>query len=218
MTPGVYSSRRWWLSLLQSRLAFLLFCVFILYFVLFCCIYSLRFLLCCKNNFNLLDSAELNWPDLQTSCQTWQAHDFVSCLAHETNEWTSFSLVEQKHCVLCRGHWFSAGGGQELRGQALLVDEGRNEWRNRPVLSPFGSGEHHVLTQRLNVWILCIPLNASHTVRKLKIAGWMKRFEALGVVWERHISPAVRFTVKGLKVCTTFFHATAITWGTLSRT
>ena len=150
-------------------------------FVLFCCIYSLRFLLCCKNNFNLLDSAELNWPDLQTSCQTWQAHDFVSCLAHETNEWTSFSLVEQKHSVLCRGHWFSAGGGQELRGQALLVDEGRNEWRNRPVLSPFGSGEHHVLTQRLNVWILCIPLNASHTVRKLKIAGWMKRFEASGL-------------------------------------
>lgn len=45
-----------------------------------------------------------------------------------------------------------------------------------------------------------VPLNASHTVKKLKIAAWMKNFKAPGDVCERHISPAVHSLLKVSKV------------------
>ncbi len=74
------------------------------------------------------------------------------------------------------------------------LTSGSSCWVRGPSCS--ACAEHHVLIQRLNVYILCIALNASHTVKKLKIAARMKRFKALGDVWDRHIGPAVHSLLK----------------------
>lgn len=112
--------------------------------------------------------------------------------------------MEQKHSVpVLHGDIDLALGGQELRGQALLVSEGRIEWRDRPVLSALRTAEHHVLTQRLNVCILCRPLNVSHTVKtEDKNSSLDEKFQGpRGCTRDTHWSCFAR-TVKGLKVCT----------------
>lgn len=75
------------------------------------------------------------------------------------------------------------------------------KWRDHLV---FFSPEHRASCAQTKAQCLNlmhpIPLNASHTVKKLKIAAWMKYFKAPGDVWERHISPAVYSLLKVSKV------------------